>query len=131
MGRNIGLQHLRGLKANMPALFLGEEYLCTDTFELFAGTASGNEPITLPVYSTTGVRQQKAHIVTGIATIGGGGSVTVTLSGAAVFINATSYVCFTECTSAKHMAQAVQNSGTSFTLNGAGGDIYNFVCIGA
>lgn len=33
----------RGLKTNLPSLELGELAYCTDTKELFIGTASGNE----------------------------------------------------------------------------------------
>lgn len=42
MSRNIQLNILRGALANMPSLNVGELYLCTDTFELYAGTLSGN-----------------------------------------------------------------------------------------
>ena len=39
--RNVGLQHLRGLKASIPTLLIGEVYFCTDTQELIVGTGTG------------------------------------------------------------------------------------------
>lgn len=45
MARNIQLQLLRGLKANMPPLGLGELYLATDEVQLYVGTSTGNKLI--------------------------------------------------------------------------------------
>jgi hypothetical protein len=42
MSRNVGLQLLRGVLANIPALAIGEPYLATDTKQFYIGTATGN-----------------------------------------------------------------------------------------
>lgn len=42
MARNVSIQILRGVTANMPALNVGEFYLATDALKLYAGSASGN-----------------------------------------------------------------------------------------
>ena len=47
-GRNVGLQILRGLAANIPTLFVGELYFTTDTKSLFIGTSTGNFQISGP-----------------------------------------------------------------------------------
>lgn len=44
MSRNVQLQVLRGIRANMPTLGAGEMYLCTDTTELYIGD-SGNKRV--------------------------------------------------------------------------------------
>ena len=45
MARNVQLNLLRGLFAHMPTLNIGELYFCTDTFELYVGTSSGNKRV--------------------------------------------------------------------------------------
>jgi hypothetical protein len=45
MARNVQLQILRGILANIPALAIGELYLATDTNQLYVGTALGNTPV--------------------------------------------------------------------------------------
>lgn len=42
MARNVSIQHLRGISANIPALNVGEFYFATDTLKLYVGSASGN-----------------------------------------------------------------------------------------
>lgn len=42
MSRNVSIQVLRGIAANMPALNAGEFYFATDTLKLYVGSASGN-----------------------------------------------------------------------------------------
>lgn len=115
----------------MPTLMLGEGYFCTDTFEFFVGNSSnGNCPLNNPVYNTSGTIQKKCHIVIGTATLSGGGTATITLSGSAVFTNSTSYRVVVTCTNAKHAPQVVQTSGSQFTINGAGSDAVQFIAIG-
>lgn len=45
MARNVTLQLLRGILANIPTLSVGELYLCTDTFQVYVGTSGGNKVI--------------------------------------------------------------------------------------
>lgn len=131
MARNVGLQNLRGLKANMPALLIGENYLCTDTYEKFIGTPTGNFPLGIPVFTASGIRQQKPHIVIDQIILPPGGSLTVILTGTAVFTSATSYVVVASDNVAKRTLYIVQNSGSSFKISGGGtGDIVSFICIG-
>lgn len=42
MARNVGVQLLRGIAANIPTLLAGELYYATDTGALFIGTSGGN-----------------------------------------------------------------------------------------
>lgn len=42
MARNVTLQLLRGILANIPALAIGEPYFATDTSQFYIGTNSGN-----------------------------------------------------------------------------------------
>jgi hypothetical protein len=85
------------------------------------------------VYSISGAAASNPKIVTGSATIGGGGTVTITLTGSAVFSSATSYYALcTNMTSnaVNHGNFVTQSSGSSFIINGASGDVVNFYAIG-
>lgn len=129
MARNIGLQVLRGVKANAPALAAGEHYLCTDTTELLIGN-TGNKLLGLPVFNGAGTRQAACHIVKDQATLAAGGTVVVTLSGLAAFTSSASYVVACADTSANHSVRVTQTSGTSFTITGTGGDVIDYIAIG-
>jgi hypothetical protein len=72
------------------------------------------------------------HIVRGTATISGT-SVGVTLTGSAVFANATSYVCTANDQTTTKTIVVEQSSGTAFTLTtggGGNGDTVGFICVG-
>jgi len=43
MARNVAISLLRGIKANMPPLGIGELYLATDEVQLYVGTSVGNK----------------------------------------------------------------------------------------
>lgn len=45
MSRNVQLNILRGLLANMPTLNNGELYLCTDTLEVYVGQSAANNRV--------------------------------------------------------------------------------------
>jgi hypothetical protein len=45
MARNLALQLLRGVEANLPVLSIGEPYFATDTYNLWVGTSNGNQII--------------------------------------------------------------------------------------
>jgi hypothetical protein len=131
MSRNILLQHLRGLKANIPVLAVAETYLTTDTSELFIGTAGGNVPIGMPVFNAAGVRKNTPHIVVDTVTLNGSGIATVTLFGGSIFTSATSYICVAGDISAKNRAPMItQTSGSQLTFTGNAGDVIHFICIG-
>ena len=130
MGRNVGIQILRGIKANAPTLEVGENYLATDTDEIIIGTASGNFLLGLPVFNAAGVRQSKAHIVAASATLSAGGTVTVTLVGSAIFTSAASYFVVAQDITANHSCLVTQTSGSVFTITGTGSNVINFICVG-
>lgn len=111
----------------MPTLNPGEEYLCTDTFEMFVGTASGNQPTGLPVFNTLSARVAKAHIQTGTITIPAAGTINVLLAAGQTFTGSGSYVTVA---SAKHVVTVTQVSGTTITFAGTSGDLVSFICIG-
>lgn len=91
---------------------------------------------TVPIYDTTGTLQASEHAVTGTFTMPGtNGPSTVTLSGAAAFSSASSYVCTTgDSTTPGADPQIVRTSGTAFTLQtsgaGAQNDVISFICLG-
>lgn len=94
--------------------------------------ANGNNTITpqLSAYNAAGTRTNDVHIVQDTATLVAG-TVTVTLSGAAVFTNATSYTCVAEDDSAIATTRVQQTSGTSITFTGTGTDVVRFICVGS
>jgi hypothetical protein len=129
MGRNVGLQIIRGVKANAPALEAGESYLCTDTTEILIGNA-GNQLLGLHVFNGAGTRQAACHIVRDQVTLGGGGTLVITLAGLAAFTSAASYAVACADTTANHSVRITQTSGTSFTITGTGGDVIDYIAIG-
>ena len=56
MARNVQLQMLRGVLANMPALAVGESYFATDTNQFYVGSSTGNKLIG-PSSGSTQVKQ--------------------------------------------------------------------------
>jgi hypothetical protein len=130
MARNVGLQILRGVKANAPTLEAGEKYLATDTNELIIGTAGGNFLLGLPVFIAAGTRVSSAHIVADRVTLSAGGTATVTLTGLAAFTSATSYQITAVDMTANHSLLVIQSSGTSFTITGTGSNVVSFICVG-
>jgi len=132
VARNVKLQILRGILANIPVLSVAEAYFATDTQQWYSGAASGNLLVgPMYVYNAAGVKQSQPHIVADKVTLSGGGTATVTLVDGAAFTNATSYVCLAGDVTAKNRAPMVtQVSGTSITFVGNGGDTVHFICIG-
>lgn len=114
----------------MPTLAVGEMYWATDVFQMYTGTVSGGNKLVgpMPVYNAAGTLMPGPHIVIDTVTIGGGGTTTVILTQG--FTSATSYRTVATCTNAKHSPQITQNSGTSITFMGSGGDVYMYHCIG-
>jgi hypothetical protein len=94
----------------------------------FDGTIVG---MAMPTYNAAGVPNPVPHSVIDNATIGGGGSVTITLTGPAQFTSATSYTVTANDTTGVAAPVSVQNvSGASFTIFGVPGHTVNFVAVG-
>lgn len=81
------------------------------------------------LYSPTGVAYARPHSVQGTATLAAG-TVTVTLTNAAVFTSSTSYVCNASDVTGSAAVQVVQNSGSSITFNGTNTHVIQFRCAG-
>jgi hypothetical protein len=84
---------------------------------------------TTTIYNTSGVEQSGEHIVMGKATLAAG-TVTVTLSGKAVFTSSSSYVCSLADSTGLNATAVSYTSGSQFTINGVLTDQVSFVCIG-
>ena len=127
--RDVAFKILRGVKANIPTLNVGELYLATDENQVYIGTGLGNTRLNLSTYDVSGVRQFP-HIVTGsVTTVSKNTPVVVTFSGAAVFTSASSYIVLIQ-SNAGHVT-ITQTSGSSMSIvTGSIGDVVNFVCIG-
>lgn len=82
------------------------------------------------IYNTVGTKQTNFHTVTGQATIGGGGTVVVTLTNKAIFNSSTSFVTVTGNNTAARAPQITQTSGSSITFTGTAGDVINYVMVG-
>lgn len=128
MSRVLVLKFLRGIKANIPILNIGEPYFETDTNSLIIGT---DAQIDTPVYNVSGIRQQNPHIVAGRATVPSNGTLVVTLTGSAIFTSATSFICVAVDMTAKNRSpQATQNSGSQITFVANASDMIQFIMIG-
>ena len=93
----------------------------------FNGVAESN--LVTPLYGTTGTLQASPHIVNGGGSLSGG-TLTVTLTGAAVFSASSSYVCSPDDSTAVNGIQVTYTSGSSFTLTGTGTDAVRYTCVG-
>ena len=93
------------------------------------GATGATGPSGVAAYTTiTGTAITGLHEVIGTGTAG----TLVTLSGAAGFTNATSYVCFGSDTAAPSVSVAFgYGSGTTFTPNAGSPDAVRFVCSGS
>lgn len=68
MARNVTIQVLRGVAANIPTLSAGEFYFATDTLKLFVGTASGNLQVgPTPANASTASQTINAATTTALA----------------------------------------------------------------
>jgi hypothetical protein len=83
----------------------------------------------VPITDNTGT-QDGTHIVYGAGSLAAG-TLTVPLSDAVKFADVTSYVCTANDTQTVEPVQVVNNSGTSFTLNGTGSDSVSYICVGS
>lgn len=84
----------------------------------------------LSLYGTTGTLQATPHMAIGTSTLVAG-TVTITLSGSAVYTSSATYACSANDTGGSAIATSVQNqSGTSFKIFGTLTDTVSFSCIG-
>ena len=97
------------------------------------GSVTLNALAQIPIYNSGGTAVSGVHLVSGQVTLGTGGNpvATVTLSGSAVFTSGTSYACVAmDITASHYVSQNTGATGTTFTLNGTGGDTVSYICIG-
>jgi hypothetical protein len=99
----------------------------------FSGAVTGTT-IT-PVYNVSGTLQASSHTVRGTSAAMSGGAVTVTLSGAAVFTNSSSYTCTANENVSGVIYQPIgitYTSGSSITFNNDSSDTatVSFICTG-
>jgi hypothetical protein len=93
----------------------------TPVQNLFASTA---------IYTTAGTQNTNStHYVQGQTALSGGAA-TITLSGAAVYTNASTYVCWGSDTTAAAAVRVSLTSGTQFALAGTGTDTIAYSCLG-
>jgi formate/nitrite transporter FocA (FNT family) len=81
------------------------------------------------LYTATGAIGAPAREVAGSVTLAAG-TLTLTLTGAAVYTSNASYICTANSSSGTNPVQVVRNSGSSVTFNGTGTDQVMFRCVG-
>jgi hypothetical protein len=113
------------------------------SFQLVSLAATGSAPLvvnsTTPVqnlfasptlYSAAGTQTTNTvHFVQGSTALAAGAA-TITLSGAAVFTNSSSYSCWGVDTTAAAAVKLAASSGTQFTITGTGTDTIAYSCLG-
>lgn len=113
-------------------------YIGTQLFmQVATGTAPFSVTSTTPVanlttvpttYNHSGTQQTATHLVQDTCTLGT--DCGVTLSGAAVYTNATSYTCTCQDDTAIASCRVNQTSGSAFTITGTGTDVIRYQCVG-
>src|SRR5882757_133245 len=85
---------------------------------------------TIPtVYNHSGTQQIAPHIIIDSGALVAG-TLTVTLTGSAVYTNSTSYVCTADDSTGINGMDVTYASGSSVTFNGTGTDSFRYMCIG-
>jgi hypothetical protein len=83
------------------------------------------------VYSANGTPKASVHFVADFVQLGGGGTATATLVGAAAFTNNGSYQCnTTDVSDATKTSTYSSVSGSSITFTGTATDFIRYVCVG-
>lgn len=85
---------------------------------------------TVTVYDEAGSPRDGSHTVANSVIIGGGGTVTVTLAGAAAFTSAGSYAVTTTDVTGANVTSAAAISGTQFTITGTAGHTVYYIATG-
>jgi hypothetical protein len=109
---------------------------------LISTVATGTAPLTVtsttPVsnlttvpttYNKLGTQNTNVHIVTGQDTLAAG-TMTITLSGSAVFTSSSSYAVVATDATATNAVRVTLTSGSQFTLTGTGTDVISWIAIG-
>lgn len=100
----------------------------TAPFSITSTTPVSNLTTVPTTYNKSGTQQTATHLVQDTCTLGT--DCAVTLTGAAVFTNSTSYTCVCEDDSAIAACRVSQSSGSAFTITGTGIDVIRFICVG-
>lgn len=91
---------------------------------------SAAPPLAYTTDGTAFIGTKANHFVVGNGTIGGGGSTSFTFTNAAVFTDATTFVCVASGTSTGDPLVVTLNSGTSITVAGTAAATFSFNCVG-
>jgi hypothetical protein len=82
------------------------------------------------LYNSSGALKNNAHIVIGSATIGGGGTISVTLSGSAAFSGVGNYIVVGQNETGARPFAIAKVSGSQFTITGTASDAITFTATG-
>lgn len=107
----------------------GYLYIDTVVGDFWSCNGTAWRQITFPLYDTSGTLQTAHHMVTGKAALVAG-TVTITLSGKAVFTSNTSYVCSLADSTGLNLTAVSYTSGSQFVITGVLADQVSFVCVG-
>lgn len=92
-------------------------------------TPVSNLAATPTTYNAAGTQQTNTHIVRDTCTLGT--SCAITLTGAAVFTNNTSYDCWPrDNTTPANAVTVTRTSGSALAFTGTGVDVINYFCLG-
>lgn len=98
---------------------------------LDGGTLNVTNLNTSPIlYNSSATQFGTSHMVFGSATIGGGGTVTVTLSGAAVYTSSGTFVVCGNNESNANPFKITRGSGSEFTITGTASDQITYIAVG-
>ena len=99
------------------------------TLNAATGVLVNNVRVDVPLYVNTGAAAGAHHMVFGTQVLTSG-SATVSLSGSAVFVSGTSYVCTGTDQTSVSAVKITNTSGSSFTISGNSADTIGYVCVG-
>lgn len=100
----------------------------TAPFTIASTTPVANLTAVPTTYNHSATQQTATHIVQDTCTLGTDCS--ITLTGAAVFTNATSYTCVAQDETAAAATKCVQSSGSALVITGTGTDVIRYILIG-
>jgi len=101
----------------------------TAPFAVSSTDPVANLTATPTTYNKSGTQQTTCHIVKDSSTLSGG-TVTVTLTGSAVFTSSSSYVVICEDSTGINGTDVTYTSGSQFVINGTATDVIRWIAIG-
>lgn len=123
-------------RVRMPAGYTANVFELYDSTNSLRGNITADAKINFDsvpgLFATNGTRLQLGHIIIGSFTLSSG-TVTVTLTGAAVFTSGTTFRCTANASSAAVALLVTNGGGSSFTISdGSGSTAYtgSYICIG-